>query len=193
MSMKSILAAPLLFAGTVTPAMADQPYVAAVTHFMDTEVKNWLTDPIIIDAIKSQNQKHAEIDQDSIDELDKQWRAEVDSIHRSGPMIESVMSNAVSRLLEEKQEKSHGLITEIFIMDDKGLNVGQSAVTSDYWQGDENKFQKTFEAGNNALFVDEVEKDESTQQLQAQASMTINDEDGKPIGAITVGINLEEL
>lgn len=193
MNLKSILAASLLFAGTVTPAMADQPYVAAVTHFMDTEVKNWLTDPIIIDAIKSQNQKHAEIDQDSIDELDKQWRAEVDSIHRGGPMIESVMSNAVSKLLEEKQEKSHGLVTEIFIMDDKGLNVGQSAVTSDYWQGDENKFQKTFEAGSNALFVDEVEKDESTQQLQAQASMTINDENGKPIGAITVGINLEEL
>ena len=78
-------------------------------------------------------------------------------------------------------------------MDAKGLNVGQSDVTSDYWQGDEAKFQKSFGAGAGAVFVDEAEKDESTQMLQSQASMTIVDETGAPIGAITVGINLDKL
>jgi hypothetical protein len=33
--------------------------------------------------------------------------------------------------------------------------VGQSDVTSDYWQGDEGKWQKTFGTGDaNAIFVD---------------------------------------
>jgi len=79
-------------------------------------------------------------------------------------------------------------------MDAKGLNVGQSDPTSDYWQGDEAKWQKTFSAGADAVFVDEVEQDESTQQLQSQASFTISDpETGEPIGAATAGINLEML
>jgi hypothetical protein len=39
-----------------------------------------------------------------------------------------------------------------------------------------------------------VEEDESTQALQSQASVTISDpETGEPIGAITVGINLDML
>jgi hypothetical protein len=79
-------------------------------------------------------------------------------------------------------------------MDAKGLNVGQSDVTSDYWQGDEAKWQKTYGAGSGVVFVDGVEEDESTQALQSQASVTISDpETGEPIGAITVGINLDML
>ena len=51
-----------------------------------------------------------------------------------------------------------------------------------------------FLVGPDALFVDEVEQDESTQALQSQASMTIADPDsGEPIGAITIGINLDQL
>ena len=82
---------------------------------------------------------------------------------------------------------------EIILMDDKGLNVGQNDLTSDYWQGDEAKFQKSYGAGAGAVFVDAPEKDESTQMLQSQASLTIVDESGKPIGAITIGVNLSEI
>ncbi|MFY8101773.1 MAG: hypothetical protein ACOVOA_17645, partial [Allorhizobium sp.] len=64
---------------------------------------------------------------------------------------------------------------------------------SDYWQGDEDKFSKSFGAGKDAVFVDEVEKDESTQALQSQASVTISDETGAPIGAITIGVNMDAL
>jgi hypothetical protein len=79
-------------------------------------------------------------------------------------------------------------------MDDKGLNVGQSEVTSDYWQGDEAKWQKTFSAGPDAVFLDKIEKDESTQALQMQVSVSIKDpETGKAIGAVTFGINVDEL
>ena len=79
-------------------------------------------------------------------------------------------------------------------MDDKGLNVAQSSVTSDYWQGDEAKWQKTFQAGPNAYHIGDVEEDESTQMFQSQVSYAITDPaSGKVIGAITVGVNVEEL
>jgi hypothetical protein len=172
-------------------AQAEEAHVAPVTEYITAKVKPWLTDAVIISAIKAQNATNAKLSDADILALDKKWRAEVDSSSRA--TIDSVLNNALSKLLVEKKEKSEGAITEIFIMDAKGLNVGQSDITSDYWQGDEAKFKKSFGAGKNALFVDEVEKDESSQTLQSQASVTISDESGTPIGAVTIGINVDSL
>ena len=174
-----------------TAAFAEEAHVAPVTEYVNTTVKTWAGDPVIVAAIKAQNAANAGLGQGDIDALDQKWRGEVEA--DAHPTIDAVLANPVSELLKAKQEGSEGTITEIFVMDAKGLNVGQSSVTSDYWQGDEPKFQKTFGVGPDALFVDEAEKDESTQMLQSQASFTIVDEAGKPIGSMTVGINLDKL
>jgi len=156
-----------------------------------SDIKPWLNDPAIIDALKAQDATNANLSAGDIDVLDKKWRVEVDGSDHS--MIDGVLGNALSKFLQEKKTASGGKITEIFVMDAKGLNVGQSDVTSDYWQGDEAKFQKSFGAGKDAVFVDEIEKDESTQTLQSQASVTISDDKGTPIGAITIGVNVDAL
>jgi hypothetical protein len=176
---------------TVAPVLAEEAHVAPVTEYVNANVKPWLSDPAIVDAIKAQNAANAALDQAGVDALDQKWRAEVEA--DSHPMIDAVLANAISTFLKGKQDGSGGTITEVFVTDAKGLNVGQSDVTSDYWQGDEDKFTKSFGAGPDALFVDAAEKDESTQMLQSQASLTIVDETGKPIGAITVGVNLDQL
>ena len=173
------------------PAIAEEAHVAPVTEYVNSNVKPWLSDATLVEAIKAQNAANASLDQAGIDALDQKWRAEVEA--DSHPMIDGVLANPVSAFLKAKQEASGGTITEVFVTDAKGLNVGQSDVTSDYWQGDEDKFTKSFGAGPGALFVDAAEKDESTQMLQSQASMTIVDETGKPIGAITIGVNLDQL
>jgi hypothetical protein len=82
----------------------------------------------------------------------------------------------------------------MFVMDEKGLNVGQSSVTSDYWQGDEGKYQKTFQVGANAVFIDEAEFNDDTKTWRAQLNFTVVDPaSGKPIGAATIEMNLTEL
>jgi serine/threonine protein kinase len=51
-------------------------------------------------------------------------------------LIDSLLKNELSAFLAKKKAESKGLLTEIFVMDNKGLNVGQSDVTSDYgWPG----------------------------------------------------------
>ena len=190
---KSLLNAALvamLLAGA-SAVSAEEAHVAPVTEYVNANVKPWLSDPTIISAIKAQNAANAGLDEKAVVTLDTQWRTEVDS--EAHPTIDAMLSNPASAFLKAKQVASGGTITEIFVMDAKGLNVGQSDVTSDLWQGDEDKFQKSFGAGPDALFVDDAEKDESTQMLQSQASMTIVDETGKPIGAITIGVNLDQL
>ena len=59
-------------------------------------------------------------------------------------MIDDILRNSLSGFLKAKKKESEGLFTEIFVMDNKGMNVGQSDITSDYWQGDEAKWIKTY-------------------------------------------------
>lgn len=190
MKLHAILASAALLALPML-AHAEEPYVAAVTDYVNSDIKPWLSDPTVIEAIKAQNAANANLQQSDIDALDQKWRAEVEG--GDHPMIDGVLSNALSKFLADKKAGSNGVVTEVFVMDNHGLNVGQSDPTSDYWQGDEAKFQKSYGAGADALFVDDAEKDESTQMLQSQASTTIVDETGAPIGAITVGVNLDAL
>lgn len=172
-------------------ALADG-HVAALTDFAKNTVAEWVKNPVIVKAIMAQNAKNAGLSQDEIIVLDKKWRAETKA--SSKPMIDAILANAVSKALADYKNASSGMVTEVFVMDNKGLNVGQSDVTSDFWQGDEGKWKKTYLMGPDAIFVDEVEKDESTQTLQSQMSMSIKDPaTGKVIGAITVGVNVEAL
>ncbi|MTI04123.1 hypothetical protein E1180_01150 [Roseibium denhamense] len=146
----------------------------------------------VIEAVKAQNLETAGHDQAKIDELDKTWRAEAEAVDQ--PMIDSVLDNSLSGYLADLQDGSDGLFTEIFVMDAKGLNVGQSDVTSDFWQGDEAKWSDTYGAGAGSVHISELEQDESTQLLQSQVSVPVVDPDsGQPIGAVTFGVNVENL
>lgn len=173
-----------------TPAFAND-YTAQLTELAKAKLQEIAHSSDIKSAIMAQNSKTADYDQATIDSLDKKWRAEVDA--SSKPMIEGILANDTSAYLKKVQEDSEGLFTEIFAMDAKGLNVGQSTVTSDYWQGDEAKWQKTYSMGADSLHISEVEQDESTQTFQSQVSIPVLDDAGKPIGAITFGVNVEAL
>ncbi len=182
-------AAVSLFASA---AIASDAHVAPMTDYANSTVKQWISNSTVVEAVKAQNAKHANLSQADIDKMDKDWRAQTDAA--SKPMIDAILANALSAFLSEQKNSAGGLVTEIFVMDNRGLNVGQSDVTSDYWQGDEAKWQKTYSAGAGAIFVDEVEMDESTQTFQSQLSMSIVDPaSGEVVGAITVGINVDAL
>lgn len=175
-----------------TAAWASDAHVAPMTEFAKSTVKQWVSNDLVVQAIKAQNAKHAGLTEADIDKMDKDWIAQTGA--SSKPMIDAVLANPVSQYLKQQQEASGGLVTEIFVMDNLGLNVGQSEITSDYMQGDEAKWQKTFLVGPDVIFVDEVEMDESTQAFQSQVSMSIVDPaTGEVIGAITVGVNVDAL
>ena len=186
---RSFLLALLLLAPGASFA---NEFAPAITAHADQVVRPWLADPLILTAVKAQNAAHAGLTPGDIERLDQTWRAEVGAA--SHPMIDKVLGNDLSVWLGTKAAASNGLYTEIFVMDNRGLNVGQSEVTSDYWQGDEDKWVKTFAAGASSIHISEVEEDESTQTYQSQLSLPLTDPDsGAVIGAITIGINVEGL
>lgn len=176
---------------TAGPGFADD-FEPVLQDFYESQIAQWAESAVLVDAISAQNSATAAYGQADIDALDAAWRAEVGA--GDTPTITPVLENAAADFLRQQVEASGGQITEIFIMDARGLNVAASGVTSDFWQGDEDKFTRTHGSGAGAVFIDEVEFDESSQRYQGQISLTISDPaTGQPIGAMTVGVDAESL
>jgi hypothetical protein len=176
-----------------TAGVAPSPISADIItpEFVET-LRQQLQQPVTILSVSSSNKNHEGVQQAEIDKLDAAWKSEAKA--EDQPLIAEILSSPLSSYLLYTQAKSAGLFTEIFIMDKFGLNVGQSSVTSDYWQGDEDKFLKTFAVGPDAVFIDEPEYDEGTKTWRAQVNLTVVDPASKAaIGAATAEINLTEL
>jgi len=188
----SIVVGTSLWSLPIIGLVAGDVHIGPVTTYVEANVRPWIEDPVIVEALKDLNERHAHLSPVDIDHMDAVWRTEFPRNVR--PLIDKVMGNPLSKFLKARQAASGGAITEIFVIDAKGLSIGESEVSSDYWQGDELKWQRTYLAGAGTLFVDRAEKDESTQMLQSQASLTVSDpQTHQPIGTITVGINLDAL
>ncbi|MGB3337039.1 MAG: hypothetical protein WBA73_07670 [Devosia sp.] len=188
-----LVALMLAAAGALTVApRAQDEFTAPLTELAKGEIAAFASDPVLIAAILEQNATTSAYDQAKIDALDTQWRAEVGTA--SKPLIDATLGNAASQYLAGVQAASAGKYTEIFAMDAAGLNVAQSTLTSDYWQGDEDKFTASFGAGAEAVHIGEIEQDESTQIFQSQVSVPVTDPaTGNIIGAITVGVDVSML
>ncbi|MEL6167680.1 MAG: hypothetical protein AAFR35_03260 [Pseudomonadota bacterium] len=186
---------PLAFvtfvAASATGAVANE-FGPAMTSFYENSISSFTDAPELIEAIRAGNIVSAGYSQADIDGLDQTWRAEVGT--GSSPTIERVLQNPASDYLRDIVANAGGAITEVFVMDARGLNVAASDVTSDYWQGDEAKFIETFPAGPGAVHFGEVEFDESTQTYQGQISVAVTDPGtNEVIGALTVGVNADAL
>lgn len=185
----------LAFSGAAAMAGPSAPdHVREVHDFYVDHVQQWVNDPQVIAAIREQNLRTSGMDQDAIIAADEAWRAEVGSDNADRPMVADVMQREVSLFLKKKQRAADWMVVEIILMDAKGLNVGLSTPTSDYWQGDEAKHEKTFQAASRDLFIDEVEFEPEVGLLLSQVSQTVFDPDsGEPIGAVTVSVNMNKL
>ncbi len=174
------------------PALALDPHLVSARDFAAASVERLLKDPVILRAIKAHNTRNARLSPSEIESLDIQWRLETGSRHR--PMIDAVLKSELSKCLMRLRQAAGGRVTEILVMDARGMIVGVDHANSDYWQGDEEKWRKTFLAGPGSVFVDDVEHDPSTDAFQSEVSFAVTDpESGEVIGSITFGINIDRL
>lgn len=149
-----------------------------------TSLAAWGSDKVFVDAVKAQNGKKVPLAE--IKRLDGDWMAgkSDDAVRRvtTGPCADHLRALVAS----------HPGYGEAFVMDDQGALVCASAQTSDYWQGDESKWQRSFLDGKGAVFIDRPRYDDSAKAPLAQVSVPVLD-GGKAIGAITVGMNVTKI
>jgi hypothetical protein len=148
-------------------------------------LKPWCENPVIVNAVKEQNAKGMTLDQ--IKARDAQWRKTSGFDDEMKAMMESPAAKELTSM-----ETGKPYFFEIFLMDKLGANVAMTNKTSDYWQGDEAKFTESFKGGAGAVHIGEVEFDESAQAYLVQISLPVMD-GGSAIGAMTIGVNIDEL
>ena len=144
-------------------------------------IKKIAADPVVIAAIKEQNAKKVSLAE--IQKIDKAWT------DGDTKVSNEVSARPCSAKLQELLRKQPDLI-EAFAMDDQGANVCMSDRTSDYWQGDEAKWQKSFNGGKGGVNFEERKFDSSAKAVVVQVSVPVLDQ-GKAIGALTVGVKAE--
>jgi hypothetical protein len=166
------------------PALAEEA-PAKIKELANSTLATIGTDSVIVAAVKAENAKNKTLDKIKAD--DKTWTA----TPGISPVMKTMMESECSKHLK-KIQSSKPFYAEIFVMDNKGANVALTDKTSDYWQGDEDKFVKSFNGGKGAIFIDKVKFDDSSQAYLVQVSVPVKD-GGKAIGAITFGIDVDKV
>lgn len=149
-------------------------------------IRAWTTDATLVAAIKAQNAQNLTLA--VIQQRDTDWVA---GNAAGAALVTAATTGACADRLRALAAASPRYGEEI-LMDNKGANVCVSAKTSDYWQGDEEKFTRSFGAGPNSTHIGAVQFDQSVGEREAQISITVSDA-GVPIGALTVGIRVDRL
>lgn len=193
----------------------------AVEKYARDFLAQWSNDANLQKAIKASTAKNRKLDYDEIRAQDWLWQigrtkgktddkslaarkkldgqlAEVgvkdsteQKVDKGEQIIKDIRGNATSKWLIEKKEATKGAITEIFVMDGVGWNVGQTDGTSDFYQGDEGKWQKTFASSDpNGVEVLPIEEEDGIRY--AQISLPIR-EGNKNIGAVTIGVDVDKV
>ena len=142
------------------------------------------TDKAILEFVRAQNAKKVPLAE--IQRIDKEWIAGGEKA-----LVEKLTANpCVERLRTFLVPADR--FGEAFVMDDQGALVCTTERTSDYWQGDEEKWTQSFNRGVGGIFIDRPRFDESEKETIAQISFPVMD-NGKAIGAIMIGIKAEVL
>ncbi len=171
----------LLAPGWAAPQGADVP--RTLVTFSEQVLLPFGRNPMIVAAVKAQNGRKLSIGQ--IREIDRQWM-ETEGVSR---FMLNLMSNDCALALYNLQSR-YPFIVESFVTDNQGANVGQTIKTSDYWQGDEAKFTRSFLDGKGGLYFGSVEYDESSGEIVVQISIPVM-EGSQAIGTITFSVSLD--
>ena len=139
---------------------------------------------MLLEAIREQNRKQQSLDE--IKSIDAEWRA------GTSPLIKELQENKAGNFLKNIIIQQADVYSEAFLTDIQGANVAAYPATSDYWQGDEEKFTASFNGGQGKVFIGPVEIDESTKANAVQISvpMEYNDE---TIGVLVIGVKVSVL
>ena len=148
-------------------------------------VQHMALNPLLVRAVRQQNALG--LTQEVINKRDKEWRATKEPT----PYKISLQTSPAGRFLKE-QVTRNASFNEAFLTGNQGANVAAYPATSDYWQGDEDKWTDSFNGGDGQIFIGKLALDESTNTVAAQVSAPVLDR-GKTIGVLVVGITINYL
>jgi len=154
--------------------------------FVQDKLLPLCTNPVFVAEVKAQNGRNVTLAE--IQALDQQWIAAEDELPIQKTCLTNACAQEVKRVAGELK-----VVSEMFVMDNQGANVGQNTLTEDYWQGDEPKWQNSFNSGKGGIDAGKVKFDKSANCEDQKISLPIIDEQGQVIGAVCVGVRIDKI
>ena len=142
--------------------------------------------PSIVRAVEQQNSQRIALAE--IKQRDEAWKGAGDELI---PLIRETTQNSVAQYFQRRVENNVS-IDEVFLTDNQGANVAAFPATSDYWQGDEEKFTLSYNNGEGRVFIGPLEFDDSTQRTLVQISAPVLSND-ETIGVLVLGVSVDYL
>ena len=139
-------------------------------------------DPELVSAVAAKNAEGESTE--TIRRRDRDWAGPA-----SAPRRKALTQRPCGRRLRDLI-KGDPLVAEAILMDARGANVCLSRETTDYWQGDEAKWRKTFLEGREVL-VEEPAEDTSAGVFAVQLSVPVLDK-GRRIGALCLTLKVRK-
>lgn len=176
---------------TVSFAVTDYERLQ-IQELLGRKIERWKRLPNLEPMLIAANKKTHGLSQQEINARDKKWMrafAENDYGYSIG-----LVDQPMSAELREIKKQSQDMITEVIVTDNRGLNVAISDMTSDYWQGDEEKFTNVYGKPANTINFGNISYDESTKRFQLHLSVPLYSEQKlEPLGVMIFGIDVEKV
>jgi hypothetical protein len=175
----------MILGAIILTGCSDKSTQMKIEQYAKSTIVKMGTDSIIVNAVKMQNAENKSLNEIKL--LDEQWQAAAGTTD----LMRSLMESECGRHLRNIKSKAPSY-SEILVMDNQGANVAISDKTTDYWQGDEDKFTKSYNQGHGGLHISEAKWDESSQATIVQVSVPVKD-GNNVIGALTIGLDVNQL
>lgn len=171
-----LLAVALLLPAAVSAVVQTDAHVREIAQTRVPKARAIASDAELVQAVLAKNAQRETAQQ--IQTRDQHWMS-----NAADPLRRALTEGPCAQRLRDLV-KDDPLIAEVILMDEHGANVCVSKVTSDYWQGDEAKWEKTFREGLDP-FVDAPAFDASSGVFAVQLSVPVRKE-AKRVGALTL-------
>lgn len=158
--------------------------------------------------VQEANAQHGAWSRLVIQQLDDEWQRVVAAQQPLPAWMSEVLHNSLSQRLNSWLDAQDDRYTEAFITDAQGLLVASAQITSDYWQGDEEKFTQTFalaakpqNSQQSISWIDTtggsvgvIRFDDSSHRFLTHISFPLWQPGiTRPVGVLTLGLNIEEV
>lgn len=163
----------------------DRPQLRAKVTGTLPMVRALAANRAVVGAVVEQNAR--KLSAESIQRLEVEWSA----TRGMNDTVRRHVDNPCGQALRAGVSQSPAVV-EAFAMDNQGALVCTVAKTSDYFQGDEPKWQRAFAGGRGAELVDSPQFDDSSQGYTVQVSVPVKD-GGQVVGVLTLGFDLDRL
>ena len=146
--------------------------------------------PSLVDAVKKANVERITCSPENVVAQDTAWSDEKPEIEA---LVYRIQKNDLSAYLTDFQSSNPEEV-EVFVTDQKGLNVAMTNRTSDFLQADEDWWQATFAGGEGATYFGPVEYDDSSESYAMDIGVPVRDpEDGTVIGILRGTVDISTL